>query len=250
MAEAIGHLSLGVIGTKGDGKLIDTWSFASPDRAVAAAKIEVYLVKKGGATVFVARCPIFPQDGFSDTDIEVLREDVAAYCGAHFAKVAGVQWEDWLEVQARGGDRVYSGTGGERLEIAYRHLKRGRHPSGEAHDITLVGHGVAVPFPTPKRSGDDENARLNAGLKDGSLLGWRSGRDTNTEFSYLPDTAENRVALDQLMANLRLLRDRLNAFLGQDHIGHAVLALREQALSLPAPPCISSRERAGFPRYP
>lgn len=239
MSETIGHLSLGVVGTKGDGKLIDNWSFESPDRKVPPAKIEVYLVKAGSSPMFVARCPIFPQDGLSDSDIGMLRDTVAAHCSQHFAQVAGVTWEDWLEVQVRGRASCYDAQSGEALEIVYKGLKRGRHPTGPEHDVTLVGIGVAVPFPTPKRAGDDEQARINAGLKEGSLVGWRSGRETATEFSYLPDTPANRAALDQMIANLRLLRERLHSFLGQDNIANAVVALREQALSLPAP-CVTS----------
>lgn len=238
----IGKLSLGVAGYKRDGKLIDTWCFASPHEEMAKQEIEVYMVKGGGGTTapsirFVARSVLLPGGKLEHSDISVLREQVAAICTEHFTALSGVVWEDWLEVRVAGGDNPFGGLGntGADLRIAYSALKRGRHPTDPARDYTLSDYGHAVPFPAPKLAGEDEDAKLNGG-KDFSrnLNGWRLPRDTAMGYSYIPDTPGNRAALDHMIDALVRLRTRLADFLGQNHIEHAVAALHQQLVALPA----------------
>lgn len=240
---AIGSMSLGSSGFKNGGTRIDEWTFYAPfDRAENAAnfKVVVYMRKHHGNSAtgkpptidFQADCRALPNGFLRSSDIEQLRQAVEAALREQAIMRSGVQWENWLEVVVHRKERSYgSPVASEELSIEYRTLLRGRHPEFPDKDYTINFNRVAVPFPKPKKAGEKSGSMVETG----SLKGFMGdGRADDAEYAYIPDTPENRAALDQLITSLKLLGTRLSEFLGQDNITQAVSTLQSQLKLLSA----------------
>ncbi len=239
--EQIGRLQLGSAGRTQHGKLIDTWTFVSPlpgEAAQPAVSVELFMRKvhdAGTRVAFVARSAALPDKVLVNTDIEALRLDVENTIREQLILQSGVAWEDWLEIKVTGGDRRPGRhTSLEQLAIEYRVLKRGRHANLPGRDYTINFNGVAVPFPSPKRSGetDPDISRARAAAPNDAFAGL-GGREVDAEYSYVVDSPGNRAALDQLIQSLRTLRLRIADFVSQQNLPHAIGAVAARTLALP-----------------
>jgi hypothetical protein len=224
--------TLNVGNTLRGGKIVDKWSFISPFRRKDAPKLEVQVSidkSKKDSILFVAHGDCLPSK-IKDTDIERLRQNVEAALRFQHDMLTRVTWEDWMEVEVRGriDERNYDKFKKSDLQISCRPLKRGVDPAtGEAYVIN--SNGIAVPFPKPKKA--DE---LDEGDTEHDFRGMNK-RDKEAEYSYLPATAENVAALDELMGRMQTLRANLSAFLRQDTVQQSLANLNSRLPSLPAP---------------
>jgi hypothetical protein len=225
-----GTLYVGI--TKASGKLVDEWKFLSPFKNKKAPQLVVQVSidkSKKDHILFVARGDCLAVD-YQDTDIERLRRTVEAALRHQHDLLTGVHWEDWLEVEVCGGTRndSYWKSQDSALSITYRPIKRGVDPvTGTPYVIN--SNGLAMPFPKPKRAGE-----LDEGDKVEEFLGMNR-REQDAEFSYLPATAENVAALDELMSRLQALRGKLSEFLSQGSVQQSLVDLTSRMPSLPAP---------------
>ena len=230
---------LGTAGYKALGKLIDEWTFQQPFHGADSAapyKIEVFMRKRHvgagtaihGVIEFVAHCAALPETMMVNSDIEALRVAVEEHLREQAILSSGVQWEDWLEVIVHGGKRKYSlPVDGEELVIEYKRLRRGRHPDLPGRDYTISSNHVAVKFPTAKKTGiEGAGEVIDLGKHSGFRGALGDGRNPDGEYSYIPDTAANRAALDGLIGSLRTLRSRLSDFLGQASIDKSLITMQ------------------------
>lgn len=198
------------------GKLIDTWAFRSPFKDAAARAIEekltaqVYIHKSTTSVYFEAKSPALPGDAISGTDIEKLRAEVEEAFNMQHDALANCKWSDWLEVQVSKQLNPMRGTGIE-LKMTYTPLKKGIDAAGK--EWTVNFNQVAVPFPTPKQAGQEDQKVQIPGL-----AGYASGRPTDCEFSYIPATPENIAAMEALVARFEALHKAMSSFLSQDTI--------------------------------
>lgn len=219
----LGVLNIGKAGANGNGKLIDTWNFAFPfsqmlvrnfEREelkpfageVGAWEINVYMIKEAGKIRFAARCDRFA-DTWSDESLDAVRQMVEEKVKDQASILGGSVWEPWLEVKTRRSDRVYGkfALGERTLELSYDSIMKGRHPAFPGQEFQLGQYGQAFEFPKPKAMGVDESqpgGTLNA-------REYRTPRDIDTEYAYVPDTPENRQALEDILAAMDKLSSQL-----------------------------------------
>jgi hypothetical protein len=90
---------------------------------------------------------------------------------------------------------------------------------------------LAVPFPKPKQADVPDDLGPDAP----SLKNFKTGRNEDSEYSYLPATDDNIAALDELMNRMDALRLQLSSFLGQESVARS-LAMRTANLRLTTKP--------------
>ena len=194
--------------TRSGGKKILTWEFTARG-SQSSVSVAISVEKHEGGLRFKAACDKLVGE-YADSDINALHNKVEAALLGQAAALSGIQWEDWLEVVVRGDnsdfeDSQWSALGAS-LHIQVNRLKRGMHPSsGEA--VTINTNGVVVAFP--------KATSINAPEVDQGGLRLR-GRPE--ERSYIPATAENRIALDQILERMALLRASMAGLLSQDTV--------------------------------
>lgn len=203
-----------------DGKKAFTWSFKAAGSDVEVP-VEVFLVREPQQPLqFKAVCGTLPS-ALVDSDINRLHEAVEQALQDQAGKLTGIEWQDWFEVIVDGAnsdftDSRYSALGAN-LHIQVNRLKRGLDPrSGRV--LTINSNGVVVPFPKAS-SLAKEDARAGSGLRldDGSK-----------ERSYIPATAENRRALDELLERMSSLREGLARLLSQESVQDRLAGLAER----------------------
>ncbi|WP_157641861.1 hypothetical protein [Burkholderia ubonensis] len=206
------------------GKVVDEWVFVSPleVRGRKAPKLAVTVsMKSEGRTgiTFIAHGDCLPRS-IVDTDIERLRKAVEDELRFQHDKASGLQWEDWLEVQVREPVGSRGRTTEKGIEVLVMPIKRAIDPeTGKA--LTLNLNNLVTAFPEPKRAGEaDPEAEAGEGL--GSFI---QGRTRESSFSYVPATAENVAALENIFRRIDELRQALSTFLSQEQVEHSLLKL-------------------------
>ena len=157
-----------------------------------------------------------------DTDIARLRTSVETYIEERAFLFTGIDWKDWLEVVVSGDnsdftDSPYSSLGAD-LKIEVRRLKRGVVPGSDR--IVTIMNGAVTAWPEAKsisQTGDTEGGiRL----------------DEAKERSYVPETAENLAAINNIVGKMAELRMAVAGLLSQDGIERNLAA--GLALALPS----------------
>lgn len=204
---------------KRDGKKAFNWSFRAAGAKEDVA-VEVFLVKEGPQPLqFKAVCRLLPE-ALLDSDINRLHVAVEAALQDQTRCLSGISWEDWFEVVVSGSNSDFSDSRysalGANLHIQVNRLRRGTDPSN-GRVVTINSNGVVVPF--PKASSISQLGEVEGG-------GLRLGDDAK-ERSYIPATAENRRALDELLARMSALRSSLAQLLSQNSVQERLASLGE-----------------------
>jgi hypothetical protein len=238
-ADKVGELIVGK--TRKQGKVVDEWYFSSPfgssnraDFRAKAPKLEVSVsIDKSdrGTLTFVARGDCLPAS-ISDSDINRLKEKVEEKLRFQHNMLTGVKWEDWLQVrvtEAYSSLQKHQGSAGG-LQVTYARLKRGVDPdTGEIYTINT--NGVVVDFPLPKKSGE-----LDIGASVEDVWNLSNSRPQADAFSYIPESAENIAALEDVMSKMAELRKRLAGLLEQDTISKSLANATEALQTTPLLP--------------
>lgn len=210
---------------------IDEWKFKSPfgDRAWAdqmVAEVRMRKSDRRGRLIdqtgieFFATSKCWPGEiahSNTTTLLGMVKREFQLYDMAHRAIV----WEDWLEIEVSPRDHSDDPDAGKfsvGLELTYRVIKRGVDPrDGKAYTLTDSSYaGNVIPFPLPKAAGVvDRNPRTGKVVDNSTGRDWYHAREERDQFAYLPATPENRAALDDLIAKMHQLRDRLAGVLEQ-----------------------------------
>jgi hypothetical protein len=250
-------------GTSG-GKKIDTWSFSRPhpfDDFAHSPKteVDVYLLTTESGLMFGLRSKALPPGDWRDSDLERLRVSIKNALEEQDRLRGGITWEPWLEVQTSlsNKSRAYRQHGqecGRQLEVNYRPLLRGVHPTDSARFLTINSNGTVMPFPTPLTPDSEPADTLE--IKPGEFLkvGRSDSRTAGDTYAYLPDTPANRMALDQIFKGMETLGARLHALLSPTavedsmaNIGHSLpgLPLLSDPPVSAAPPAAPRKVRPG-----
>lgn len=201
-----------------EGKLVDTWTYISPfagtvrhkENNVPKLTVDVYIAKKGEGITFTAKSPVFPKGIIKDTDIERLRATAEAYLREQHDALTNCTWTEWFEVEMSNGFYQSTGAkgGGGSVTLCYDIILRGDDAvTGKVY--YLNNNHIAMPWEGPKRAGVSEEKI------EGMIT---SRRRTDSEYSYIPATPENRAALDDLVKRLARLHSAMADFLQQDVI--------------------------------
>lgn len=187
------------------GKKVFEWQFNATG-AQCQIPVEVYLVKSDGQMQFKAICKRL-EHPIVDTDINRLHTQVESALLEQASALSGIAWEDWFEVVVKGNnsdftDSVHSALGAN-LHIQVNRLKRGIHPV-TGRPVTINCNGIVVDFPQAT-SLQDKDTEPDAWL-----------RQHAKEQSYIPATAENRKALDDILSRMAMLRTSLAGVLSQE----------------------------------
>lgn len=200
---------------------VDVWTYNSPhhdrahgDQMTAQVRLEPSRRRaRGGAEgmTFVARSKCFAES-LESPNIDTLFDRVQEAFRTFDLAQRGIVWEDWLQIVIDPTD-VYGKAGSgatDGLAVGYSIIKRGIDPrNGKAY--TIHDHGSVLPFPTGKAAGaEDPDVEFGK-------------RNEDQQYAYLPDTPENRAALDLIVGRLGALRTRLAALLEQKVIGVELL---------------------------
>lgn len=210
-----GSLSIGA--SNRGGKKFAKWTFKPVNADRFDIEVNILYPSKDKPLRFSAHSQYLSQS-FEDTDIERLRQAVDNDLQRSAHLLNNIEWEEWLEVVV---SKAYTRDNEQKagFDIEYGKLKRGINPeNGEA--VTIHNNMVILPFPEPKRAGegDDES-------------GWKvSRRSVSDEYSYIPATSENILALEKLIVKMEMLREELSKFLSQDNIHAAICNMSKQAL--------------------
>lgn len=191
------------------GKKVFDWNFSVPGKRDWIV-VEVRAMQREGDVWFEAANKYLP-GGASSTDINELKREVTERLNEQMNLLTDVDWEDWYEVVVTGDNSDFDDNKrfsalGANLKIQVNQLKRGIHP-GTGRVLTVNGNGAVMDFPSPRRLGDEETT---------SLSGFRTG--DMSEKSYIPATAENRRAIDHILARMAELRHSIADLLSQDNI--------------------------------
>lgn len=234
----VGKLVTGT--TKPGGKVVDEWYFASPinDKSAPSLRVTVSLDKTSPTSItFVARGTCLPgkPPELVSSDINELRRMVEDTLRKQHELLTGLIWEEWLQVVVRGSSdhqQFYDSSCSD-LKISVSPFKYARHPiTGVA--LYINSNGIASKLPEPKKAncydGDEPVPGAIEKLCDVNL----GRRDTEAEYSYIPATAENKAALENLMGRIQELRSKLSEFLRQDTITASLTKLTSDLPALPA----------------
>lgn len=216
----IGSFSMGRAGFNSAGKLIDTWSFSFPfsealrsnyrgdDRKpfegeIGSWDINVYMLKEESRVFFEARCERL-QKKWAGDNLDTIRVRVIQDVSDQAAILEGATWEPWLEVKTRRSGLALgqNALSARTLEVTYSAIMKGRHPAFPGQEFQLGQHGQAYEFPRPKQMGVNESS-------GDSLKNYRHPREVDAEYAYVPDTPENRLALDEILAAMDKLSQQL-----------------------------------------
>ena len=229
---AKGHLS-GTRPRTSNGKKVFFWQFYCVGQD--AIPVEVLLQTSAtGALVFAAEwdsrhCPATRDEApaesgitfetraagrrvvvITDSDIERLRQRAEALLNEMAMLRLGVQWEPWLEITVGGDDDKTDFRSGTQslsagLDVSIVRIERGVSPCGAGRILMRRPDGEVRDFPLPVPYSVPDRSKIRI---DHESVG----------ISYIPDTPEHRVMLEDLIARLRGLRQAIGAAAAQEVI--------------------------------
>ena len=254
-------------GARAGGRKIDTWTFQRPTTSPTREKteIEVFMVSQADGQVgFRLASQKLPGEDWTDTDLMRLRERAETTLREQDELLGGITWEPWLEVQTslkhdELATRHHHVEKGRQLNVRYRPLMRGVDPKQPERILTINSNGWAVDFPTPltPKSPREEREVFMGGNDSPLNLGRDDGRVPGDTYAYLPDTPENRAALDHIFHSMEVLGERLHALLSPENVASAMAQLHQHPSKLPLlthpdaqdkPDTSSPRGRSARPR--
>lgn len=246
-----GHLS----GVNRDRK-IDTWKFYGDSKKAVDISFDVYITPKLGfrlETKDIAEERLTPLEG---PDLAQLHKQAEKLAIDEFNLRNELVWTDWLEicVKAMTGYDRRNIVNGSQACVSYRVIPRGETPDGTAY--TIVGDtriSSLVKFPKPTMVDDnnemgmrevsaEEKARIeketppNSSDRLSALLHATDQRSPDIQFSYLPDTPENRAGLDAIIAVINNANLRLQQFLSSENLPDTLERARNAGVNLLAAP--------------
>lgn len=169
--------------------------------------VEVKAFNNGTDVWFEASADCLPAK-VRHSDINLLKDEVLAQITEQVNLLSNVEWEDWFEVIVTGAnsdfnDSRHSALGAD-LKIQVNKLKRGIDPvTGRV--LTII-QGSVTDFPKPQ----------SIESEDKSISGYRIG--SRAERSYVPATAENRIAIDSILDRMEELRLSIAGLLSQEKV--------------------------------
>lgn len=198
------------------GKKVLDWSFTAKGRKepiTVAVSVERY----DGGLRFKASSDSLAE-AVVDSDINRLHQVVEKALLEQVDALAGIDWQDWLEVVVTGSssrfdEGAHRTLGGE-VKVVVNRLKRGVvRESGRV--VTINRNGVVVDFPQA-RSIEDGSMRIDIGIKISGHSYYET--DGEKERSYIPATAENVLALQEVVGMMDALKTRLGQLLSQQAV--------------------------------
>lgn len=247
------------VGNRENGRKVDAWSFKSSlEGKQTAIDFEVSLLSNMS---FVVKTNDIPESRFEPlrgTDIGLLFEQAQDKARQEFDLSNNLVWSDWLEIVIKEGVTTHQGktVRDAGLNISYRIIPRGEAPDGSVY--TVGQNATLIDFPT--NIGVDRQDDLIQGFKTGTRpvsadvaeqlknpnlsstermrlqMKGRDSRDADAQFTYLPDTWENRMALDSIVMSLEQLNQRLQVFLSPSHIQNTLSHIANHGTALLTPP--------------
>jgi hypothetical protein len=188
------------------GKKVFEWTFRVPGNR-DRIPVEVKAYNNGTDVWFQAFGPHLVGE-IKSSDINELKRVVQERLNEQIDLLTNVEWEDWFEVVVTGGnsdfaDSKHSALGAD-LKVQVNKLKHGVDPAtGRA--LTVI-NGAVTDFPEATRLAD--GPQMVSGYRVGSVA----------EKSYIPATAENRRAIDNILSRMQELRESIADFLSQENI--------------------------------
>lgn len=203
------------------GRLFDEWTFDpgyTGEQWQYSVKVQVYMREsKSEGLHFWA---VWDRtESITGTDIQELFSRVEETLKMRASALAGVDWEDFLEVIVSGDVKEWSRENS--ISIGVNNVRRGRDQKGNFWLYEKDSFSVR-PFPKSRKRGE-EMPRGEANDFYGS----------DAEISYIPATPENRAIVDSINQSFSVLRDRLSTFLSQDQIESSIKMMRSNLAALP-----------------
>lgn len=238
------------------GRKIDTWKFRMEqvDRTRKPMEIE-FEVALLPSMEFVISTDDISKERWQPLQGQVLadlRRQAHEAADAEFNLQLGLVWTDWLEVrvkQVSHYDMKKSTSGaGAQAHVSYSVIPRGENSAGQAYTIS-ENSGVIVAFPdnvqalppgTDSRRKQAEDPQTMAAMNEGQRLRFKLGnmdqREPHIQYTYLPDTPENRAGLDSIIQAINTVNLRLQQFLDPSEIGRTLARAASAGPSLLAGP--------------
>ena len=244
------------LGNREDGRKIDTWSFSMPklEGGGDSFKVEFDVALLQSMEIVVKTKDIDPTrfSTLRSYNIKELRVEAEEAARQEFDLRNQLTWSDWLEVRVEESSayarrKSEDGACGQ-LQVAYSPIARGETPDGRAFTVSSNHSSVLVAFPTDlgvdrdvdgmsgsrrKSPALDENTE---GLTSAQILTRKlekaERREANVQFTYLPDTAENRAGLDAIIVAIESLSSRLQSFLTPTEIQATLSKAASQGTAL------------------
>lgn len=230
------------VSPRSTGRKIDTWKFRMEpiDRTNKPHEIEFDVVMLPNME-FVVSTDAISKERWQPLQGKVLaelRRQAHEAADAEFNLQLGLAWTDWLEVrvkQVSNYDMKKSTDGaGAQAHVSYSVIPRGENAAGQAYTIS-ENSGVIMTFPDNvpalppgtdtrrKRAEDPETmASMNEAQRLRFKLGNMDHREPNIQYTYLPDTPENRAGLDSIIQAINTVNLRLQQFLDPSQIGRTL----------------------------
>ena len=225
------------------GKKIDTWSFQAPfsDEKI---EIEILAGTHEKRLIFTARSQEH-EINLASENLNDLHSQLLDLLDARDNLRSDAVWENWLEVIVTGGNDHHSGgrhsgpfrgydtpdQKQEKIILSYAMVRKAIY-QGDEYIMNINNN--PTPFPKPKEAGvKDEEDKV---MFQGKLVSMGSPRLQDSSYSYIPDTPENRKALNEVIMGMNELRNNLSRLLNQDGAQRFlsdVLHRREKALPAP-----------------
>lgn len=243
-----GNLSVGPT-DRANGRKIDTWTFrdgglTEKDRRIGSEILfDVYMQKTLDFKVETTGIPAERWRPLVGRDLQELHDQALACARAEFDLKNDLTWSEWLEVKVveLGNHERRDAQAGAQATVTYRQIPRAERPDGTAY--TVYGNGMMCRFPenvgvarepdgspgSRKATPDQLKAAAEGATSSTDLLlrqfGAEDRRDASAQFTYLPDTPENRAGLDSIIRAIEQVNVRLQNFLAADEIGQTLSRL-------------------------
>lgn len=204
------------------GKRLFIWKYQALGSSESLA-VEVSLRRsKTGAPVFSA-LHVRLGEVIEGTDLEKLAKAVQAKLDGKAHELSGLVWENWLKITVKGGDSMFDSSKfagmGANLHIQVTPLKRAIHPVHKT-PVTINDNNCVVELEPPTKLGTLDHQEFLT-------------RDSPSETSYVPDTPENRAALEVIATKMRELRAMLAERFSQEKAEASLKQIDNQFLLNP-----------------
>ena len=254
----LGRLDTNVTNRAG-GKKLHTFAFRTGDHGtlngvkVEPIHFDVHLETTRDGVSLVLHTQDIPKERFTPlrgTDIGQLRTQAEEQARQEFDLRHDLTWSDWLEIKTSPISDWESRDGvGAKAMMSYSTLRRADTASGQAY-LLHTGNNLLVKFPENVgilRDGNgkilDRNNPTNA-PRSIEVASKDDHRDNNTQFTYLPDTPENRAGLDAIIAAINKVNEKLEDFLAPDQIEQTIQRALAGGQGLLAGPAESTGRRS------
>lgn len=204
------------------GKHMMTWEFRN-EVTKGVIKVKVSYHNKKGKMFFVADIKDY-KISIQNPDINVLHDAVDEYLSSKTNEANNIVWKDWLKIEVKLPSNYSNVLFYEGMIVTVSVIPKGK-VKGSEKEYTMNSNNVLVDFPCSLKKNEVDG--VNFGSVNGLELNGMGLDEDNPKIiitdenkirSFIPDTKENREAIEKLIIGIRKAREAIEFYTDRDSI--------------------------------